>query len=154
MIIFLLVTPMLELGHDSVRPAAVYVIGVIMGSLLSGIVAPGVYLVGASGGCYALVLAHIANIIVNGDIMDKKTLGLRLVILAPMVGAALYDTYLAVGRWSSDALGGSGVSYAAHVAGAFTGLFLGTFVLRNYERANWEKPVKITFVVVYCLAFA
>ena len=46
------------------------------------------------------------------------------------------------------------MSYAAHVAGAFTGLFLGTFVLRNYENQKWEKPVKITFVVVYCVAFA
>ena len=53
MIIFLLVTPMLELGHDSIRPAVVYVVGCVLGGLLSGIVAPGVYLVGASGGCYS-----------------------------------------------------------------------------------------------------
>ena len=53
MIIFLLVTPMLELGHDSIRLAVVYVVGCILGGMLSGIVAPGVYLVGASGGCYS-----------------------------------------------------------------------------------------------------
>lgn len=155
MIIFFLVTPMLELGHDSIRPAAVYIIGVVLGAILSGIVAPGVYLVGASGGCYALVLAHIANIIVNGDIMDKKALALRLVVLTPMVGACLWDAYLAAQRWSNPAeyMGGSGVSYAAHVAGGFTGLFLGTFILRNYEKESWERITKIIFLGIYIAAF-
>ena len=190
MIIFLLVTPMLELGHDSIRPAVVYVVGCILGGLLSGIVAPGVYLVGASGGCYsafkieiyfvtenctekpvktpkfqhlthilnalyALVLAHIANIIVNGDIMDKKALVLRLVVLTPMVGACLFDAYLAVQRWTDkNAMGsGGGVSYAAHVAGGFTGIFLGAFVLRNYKNAKWEGVLKLVFMGIYAIAF-
>jgi len=155
MIIFLLVTPMLELGHDSIRPAVVYVVGCVLGGLLSGIVAPGVYLVGASGGCYALVLAHIANIIVNGDIMDKKALVLRLVVLTPMVGACLFDAYLAVQRWTDkNAMGsGGGVSYAAHVAGGFTGIFLGAFVLRNYENAKWEGVLKLVFMGIYAVAF-
>ena len=155
MIIFLLVTPILEAAQDSLRPAAVYIIGCVLGSMLSGIVAPGVYLVGASGGCYALVLAHIANIIINGDIMDKKAMVLRLVVLTPMVGACLWDAYLAVQRWSNPSkyLGGGGVSYAAHVAGGFTGLFLGTIMLRNYEAAKAEKIITYAFVGIYVLAF-
>lgn len=155
MIIFLLVTPMLELGHDSIMPAVIYVVGCTLGGMLSGIVAPGVYLVGASGGCYALVLAHIANIIINGDIMDKKAMILRLVVLTPMVGACLFDAYLAVQRWTDkNAMGGGGVSYAAHVAGGFTGIFLGAFVLRNYETKKWEGVLKWVFMGIYVVAFA
>lgn len=155
MIIFLLVAPMLELGHDSIRPAVIYIVGCILGALLSGIVAPGVYLVGASGGCYALVLAHIANIIINGDIMDKKAMALRLVILTPMVGACLWDAYLAVQRWTNKDkyMGGGGVSYAAHVAGGFTGLFFGTFILRNYEDVKWENITKWVFLGIFTAAY-
>merc|ERR1711927_47869 len=52
MIIFMLVCPLLELAHDSLRPALIYTVGVIAGSLLAGLWSPNSYLVGASGGCY------------------------------------------------------------------------------------------------------
>lgn len=158
-IIFCLVCPMLELAHDSFRPVLIYVVGVCLGSMLSGIVAPGVYLVGMSGGDYALVLAHIANIIVNGDIMDSKTLILRLAILAPMVGAAIWDTYNAAVRWSGAIFGEAaasrgGVSYAAHVAGAMTGLLFGAFMLRNYEVEKWETWFKVICLTIFALITA
>jgi len=155
MIVFLLVTPLLELGHDSLRPFIIYFFGCILGAILSGIVAPNVYLVGASGGCYSLVLAHIANIIINGDIMDKKTMVLRILVLTPMLSGCLWDAYLAFQRWTNrdDYMGGGGVSYAAHISGGFTGLFLGTVALRNYDLKKWEKFVMFGFVVVYLAGF-
>ena len=63
--------------------------------------------------------------------------------------------YLAAQRWSNPAqyMGGSGVSYAAHVAGGFTGLFLGTFILRNYEKESWERITKFIFLGIYIAAF-
>ena len=86
--------------------------------------------------------------------MDKKALVLRLVVLTPMVGACLFDAYLAVQRWTDkNAMGGERVSYAAHVAGGFTGLFFGTFVLRNYEKVNWEKVLKLVMLGIYAAAY-
>ena len=50
-------------------------------------------------------------------------------------------------------MGGGGVSYAAHVAGGFTGLFFGTFILRNYEKVNWEKVLMWVLLGVYAAAY-
>ena len=153
MMIFLLVCPFLELAHDSFRPATIYIVGCVLGSMLSGIVAPGIPLYGASGGCFALVLAHIANIIINGDIMNKKVMVLRLVVLTPMVVSCLFDVCYAVERWNYEGYNGDGISYTAHAAGAFTGLFFGTFTLRNYEKETWENFTKWVFVGLYIAAF-
>lgn len=57
-LVFVLIGPILELGHDTFRPWLIYTVGCIMGSLFAGLVSPNNYLVGASGGCYALVAAH------------------------------------------------------------------------------------------------
>ena len=51
--------------HGSARVAAIYLSGVLAGSLGTSVCDAGrqVYLVGASGGVYALLTAHIANIL-------------------------------------------------------------------------------------------
>lgn len=152
MLIFLLVCPMLELAHDSIRPALIYIVGVVLGSTLAGIWSPNNYLVGASGGVYAVVVAHLANIILNCGEMDKKWLGVRAVILAPLLGAAFFDVYNAYIRYftdNNDVMGG--VSYAAHVGGTLTGLFFGVFILRNFETHTWEKFMRWIFLILYAL---
>ena len=45
------------------RLLLVYLAGVIAGSLGTSITDPSVYLAGASGGVYALLLAHLASVI-------------------------------------------------------------------------------------------
>lgn len=152
MLIFLLVCPMLELAHDSIRPALIYIVGVVLGSTLAGIWSPNNYLVGASGGVYAVVVAHLANIILNCGEMDKAWLSVRAVILAPLLGAAFFDVYKAYVRYfleQDDVMGG--VSYAAHVGGTLTGLFFGVFILRNYESHVWEKFLRWIFLILYAL---
>jgi len=148
MVIFMLICPLLELAHDSFRPAGIYIIGVICGSILSAILAPKVYLCGASGGVYALVLAHIANIIMNGDIMDKGLMTIRLVVLAPLVLTAIWDVWNAYQRYFNNVTG-LPVSYAAHVSGTITGLFLGTFLLRNFKQQKWEKILMVVFFSIF-----
>lgn len=59
--IFLGVT--LELVHDWWRISLVYLSGVIAGSLGASITGPHRNLIGASGGVYALITAHIAAVI-------------------------------------------------------------------------------------------
>nr|XP_053627754.1 inactive rhomboid-related protein 2-like [Cherax quadricarinatus] len=55
----------LEMVHKWWRLLILYVAGVLAGSLAASMFDPHSYLVGASGGCYALIAAHLANIIIN-----------------------------------------------------------------------------------------
>lgn len=54
----------LEMVHKWWRVGVVYMTGVIAGSLASSISDPGSFLAGASGGVYALIAAHLANVII------------------------------------------------------------------------------------------
>lgn len=53
----------LEMVHSWWRVLIIYVAGVIAGSLGTSVLDPTVYLAGASGGVYALLLAHLASLI-------------------------------------------------------------------------------------------
>lgn len=65
LIVQLLVGLPLEMVHGSSRIACVYLAGVLAGSMGTSIFDPEVYLVGASGGVYALLAAHLANVMLN-----------------------------------------------------------------------------------------
>ena len=100
---------------------------------------------------YALTLAHIADLIINGDILHKESITFRLAVLSPIVSLCLIDAYrLATAKIIMD---GDAVSYAAHVAGGFTGLFCGTFLLRNFRKEKWEKILRRYFVWIYAFVF-
>ena len=55
----------LEMVHRWWRIGLIYLAGVLAGSLAVAIADSGVYLAGASGGVYALITAHLANVIFN-----------------------------------------------------------------------------------------
>ena len=55
----------LEMTHGTKKLAIVYIFGVISGSLATSVFDQTVYLAGASGGCYALIAAHVATLIIN-----------------------------------------------------------------------------------------
>lgn len=61
----LLVGLPLEMVHGSTRIGCVYLAGVLAGSMGTSVFDPEVYLVGASGGVYALLAAHLANVMLN-----------------------------------------------------------------------------------------
>ena len=86
--------------------------------------------------------------IINGDVMDKHSLWHRLIVWLTLAGTCLYQAYLLL---SEDEF--TEVSYAAHVAGGFTGLFLGTFVLINYKEQDWEKKWQYISIGIYAMAF-
>ena len=100
---------------------------------------------------HALVLAHIADIILNADIMEKQSICVRLGVLAPLVLYWLIDA--ACFLWMPKEDSSQGISVAAHVAGGFTGIFSGTFVLINYEKQLWENRVKYIFIGIYAAVF-
>ena len=60
----------LEMVHGSMRIGAVYMAGVLAGSLGTSVFDTDVYLVGASGGVYALLAAHLANVLLNFNNME------------------------------------------------------------------------------------
>lgn len=60
----------LEMVHGSSRIACVYAAGVLAGSMGTSILDPDVDLVGASGGVYALLAAHLANVMLNYNNMQ------------------------------------------------------------------------------------
>lgn len=65
----------LEMVHKGLRVGLVYLAGVIAGSLASSIFDPLKYLVGASGGVYALMGGYFMNVLV------VRTLGMKSIDL-------------------------------------------------------------------------
>lgn len=86
----------LEMVHRWWRILLIYVCGVVAGSLASSVTDPDVYLAGASGGVYALITAHLANVIFNWSEMEFPALRLiAFIILAGVdTGVAIYYRYL------------------------------------------------------------
>ena len=55
----------LEIVHGPWRIGAIYFSGVLTGALVTSVSDPGVFLAGASGGVYALMIAHLPTVILN-----------------------------------------------------------------------------------------
>jgi len=147
----------LELLHKFWRVAIVYILGVLAGSLGHSCFDSTKYLVGASGGCYALFGAHLATVITNWNTMQKDWLHsplnfllsavFRLIVIFLLAGA---DTGVAV--YNRFVKGESvNVGFSAHFGGALAGFLVGVPVLRNIEIKSWEEKFFWICIVLYCL---
>ncbi|CAB4062532.1 RHBDL1_2_3 [Lepeophtheirus salmonis] len=125
----------LEMVHRWWRVLLIYFCGGIAGSLLSSLTDGTVYIAGASGGVYALITAHLANVIFNWKEMEYPILRLLAFLLAMGIdiGVAIYYRY-GVGVETKTA-------YAAHLGGAIVGLLLGIVILRNIRVRSWERVI-------------
>jgi len=125
----------LEMVHRWWRVLIIYFAGVLAGSLGTSITDPFTRLAGASGGVYAILLAHIATIIMNWSEMrwGLYQLAILLVLIFADVGTAIYNRYVS----DED----NSIGYAAHFFGALAGLLVGINVLRNLQVHSWEKMV-------------
>jgi rhomboid-related protein 1/2/3 len=81
LIVQLLVGLPLEMVHGSMRIGCIYLAGVLAGSLGTSIFDPDVYLVGASGGVYALLAAHLANVMINYHSMQYGVVRLLAILV-------------------------------------------------------------------------
>ncbi|ESO08983.1 hypothetical protein HELRODRAFT_109972 [Helobdella robusta] len=133
----------LELFHKFWRVGIVYVLGVIAGSLATSIFDNKTYLVGASGGCYALIGAHFATIIMNWKNMTHDWMSgpLKFIFTSVDIGVAIWSRYNNPNR----------VAYAAHFAGLAAGVLIGVPVLRNIEVLRWEKILFWVCLALYLL---
>ena len=87
LVVQLLVGLPLEMVHGSTRIGIVYMSGVLAGSLGTSIFDSDVCLVGASGGVYALLAAHLSNVLLNYNSMRCGILRLLGII-------AIGNTYI------------------------------------------------------------
>ena len=76
-------------------------------------------LVGASGGVYSIVLAFLANIILNFDVMT--VIG-KIARIIPIAVFLCLDVGAAV--WRAQTSQNDPISWAAHLGGGLTGLGL------------------------------
>ncbi|XP_063092187.1 rhomboid-related protein 2 isoform X2 [Cavia porcellus] len=127
----------LEMVHKGLRVGLVYLAGVIAGSLASSIFDPLKYLVGASGGIYALMGGYFMNVIVNFQqmvpVFGIVRLLIIILIIASDMGFALYRRFFV-------SEGGSPVSFAAHIAGGFAGMSIGYTVFSCFDKALLKDP--------------
>uniref|UniRef100_A0A915PKH4 rhomboid protease n=1 Tax=Setaria digitata TaxID=48799 RepID=A0A915PKH4_9BILA len=125
----------LELVHKFWRIALVYLSGVLAGSLLDYAIDSKAYLAGASGGVYALLAAHIAELLINWTEMEFalcRAFGLAVLISSDITFVVYHRYYLnTVDK----------VSHTSHLAGFIAGILMGTVVLRNFRKKNWERMV-------------
>lgn len=141
----------LEMIHGCLRTGMVYMSGVLAGSLGTSVFDMEAYLVGASGGVYALLAAHLANIVLNYSNMELGILKLAavLIIASADVGFAIWDRY-------SSEVTDAPVGYTAHLMGALAGLTIGLVVLKNFEQKLHEQYIWWIALAVYlgCIVFA
>jgi len=153
LVVQLLVGLPLEMVHGSCRVALIYMAGVAAGSLGTSVFDTDVYLVGASGGVYALLAAHLANVLLNYNNMRCGILRLFgiFAIASCDVGYAIYSRYAAESLSLSPP-----VSYVAHLTGALAGLTIGLLVLKNFEQKLHEQLLWWIALGVYaaCTIFA
>ncbi|CAL8073184.1 unnamed protein product [Orchesella dallaii] len=144
---------LLEVIHHWKRVGVVYICGVVFGTLAGSVVQPWNFLIGASGGVYALLVAHLATIILNWNEMGCAFL--RCILLLAYIG---FDIWLVI---SQEIIAGkkSDTSHAGHFGGALAGLLIGINVLKNFEQRPWEIKLQkvcwilaIAFVILCAIA--
>ncbi|KAG7153380.1 Rhomboid-related protein 1-like [Homarus americanus] len=147
-IVTLFVGVPLEMVHRWWRLLILYVAGVLAGSLAASMFDPKSYLVGASGGCYALIAAHLANIIINWGEMPFNWVRLLALVTLTTTDVGVF-AYMTLTKSTTR------VSYVAHLAGFVAGLLVGMVTLRNLREHRWEIILKwIGLTVFLCLITA
>uniref|UniRef100_A0A0R3RFF1 Rhomboid domain-containing protein n=1 Tax=Elaeophora elaphi TaxID=1147741 RepID=A0A0R3RFF1_9BILA len=140
----------LELVHKMWRIAVIYLMAVCLGearALLQYALDPSVYLIGCSAGVYALIGAHLSNLIINWAEMPFRLV--RLLIISAYI---FTDTASAIyRRFQTDEC--DRVSYTAHIAGAVTGLLMGVIILHNLKALYWERILTVVSLVLFGAIF-
>ncbi|KAG9350451.1 hypothetical protein JZ751_026814 [Albula glossodonta] len=127
----LLVGVPLEMVHGAVRIGLVYICGVLAGSLAVSVADMTAPVVGSSGGVYALVSAHLANVVMVMSVEFGRAVWLRF--YPPAFPPC------------------PNPSFVAHLGGVAVGLTLGVVVLHNYEQRLQEQSLFWIFFCVYTL---
>ncbi|KAK7074093.1 Rhomboid-related protein 2 [Halocaridina rubra] len=128
------------------RVGIIYLAGVLFGSLAHSITSPKSYLAGASGGVYAIIFAHLGNMILNWSKMQYRwrQLGLILFIFILNISSAIHDKYFSSTQ--------SNTGHMAHLGGAIAGILVGIYILKilknNREKYCWWVAFTAFFILL------
>jgi len=106
-----------------------YVLGGLAGSFSVSVFDKNTNIVGASAGCYALVGAHVANIINYWSIMPFPLIRL-------LVFSLIFSVDVVLSAYRRYAENDTSVSFSSHLAGALLGLTLGGVVLNGLDQGK------------------
>ena len=161
MIMQVLVGVFLEMEQEgwigSLRVFAVYMAGVLAGSLGTSLSEPNTFVAGASGGVYALIAAHLATLALNWK--EDSTIRIQKVIHKPLtrivrlvfiITLSVHDIALAIYvKYYSE--GDNKTGFMGHLCGALAGLLVGIFVLDNRRVRTWEPIVQWISLTIFLL---
>jgi len=119
----------LEAMHGSARMLIMYNVGVLGGALCYFVGDAHRTVVGCSGGCYALIGIHVADLIMNWS--QKKFRLPTIILLATLIGSDMLFYNLGQDEGNT--------SHVAHVGGAIAGLCIGVLVCENKVVKKFEK---------------
>ena len=154
---------LMEMVHGGIRIGLIYLTGVFAGSFASFVFNPQINLLGGSGGCYSLIGAHLATLLLNWNedhviafsrcrahktpkIYNGKLLRwLKLFALSCFI---IGDVIVALYHSESD------ISHVAHISGFISGFLIGFIIARDRIQKPWEKLLKIIFCGITAIVFA
>ncbi|XP_075034186.1 rhomboid-related protein 3 isoform X2 [Mixophyes fleayi] len=146
----LLVGVPLEMVHGALRIGFVYIAGVLAGSLAVSVADMTAPVVGSSGGVYAIVSAHLANIVMNWSGMRCQFKLLRmsfaLICMSFEFGRAVWLRF-----YPSAYPPCPYPSFVAHLGGVLVGITLGVVILRNFEQRLRDQSLWWIFLSIYLL---
>nr|XP_023014463.1 rhomboid-related protein 2-like isoform X1 [Leptinotarsa decemlineata] len=123
----------LEMVNRSWKILHLYFLGGITGCLAHAIIDGNTRLGGASGGVYALLTAHLAQVIMNWKNVTAPFIQFSLfgILIVCDLGTSAYQRYY-LNVFTS-------VGVTCHVGGAVAGFLVGIYTLRNIEITKAEK---------------
>ncbi|XP_043923987.1 rhomboid-related protein 3 [Protopterus annectens] len=146
----LLVGVPLEMVHGALRIGFVYITGALAGSLAVSVADMTAPVVGSSGGVYALISAHLANIVMNWSGMKCQFKVLRVAVVLICMS---FEFGRAVWLRFHPSLYPPcpHPSFVAHLGGVVVGITLGVVILRNYEQRLQDQSSWWIFLFIYVL---
>ncbi|XP_020373843.1 rhomboid-related protein 3 [Rhincodon typus] len=146
----LLVGVPLEMVHGALRISFIYLAGILAGSLATSIADMTAPVAGSSGGVYALVSAHLANVVMSWSGMRCQfkliRMGIAMICMSLEFGRAVWLRFHPTNHPSY-----THPSFVTHLGGVVVGITLGVVVLRNYEQRLHEQSIWWIFLLIYLL---
>lgn len=135
----------LEMVNKWRRVLTVYFLGGIAGCLAHAVIDGSVRLGGASGGVYALMTAHLAQVIMNWSDLPFAYVQFIVfgIIITVDLGSAAYH------RYYMNVVNEIGVT--CHLGGALAGILVGIYILKNVHVTSAENYIWWSALVVYVL---
>nr|XP_022901828.1 rhomboid-related protein 2-like [Onthophagus taurus]XP_022901829.1 rhomboid-related protein 2-like [Onthophagus taurus] len=137
----------LELHYTWWPIILVYCCGVISGALGSSVMDGFAWLAGASGGVYALLMAHVVSIIMNW-----KRIYHRKFLLIFLLTFILVDILRVVIDYSTGNLNHT-ISYSSHFFGGLSGVLIGTVIFKQFTPEGERKALTYILVIIFVILF-